>query len=215
MPRTYATLPREHVMKHPLWLMLSGLLLTSCMAAGVPYTKDPHNLMMWAMHMHEKGRAWRMKQFIDLAHDSYVQKQDQLGIAETYRLYGKYYRFHPENAVIDHDYDPVLDRTQLEKSLTYYRQALDIFQSLQKWGHAALTAAEVGQAYMLLDEKDKTYASYDQAINLYEKFLQSHSPREFPYQLVQADFYEFVRDQRQLAGKNREGKTGAVLNSAD
>ena len=189
-------------MKHPLWLALCGLVLTSCMAAGVPYTKDSHNLMMWAMHMHQKGRAWRMKQFIDLAHDGYIKKHDQLGIAETYRLYGKYYRFHPENAVIDHDYDPVQDRAQLEKSLSYYLQALDIFQSLQEWGHAALTAAEVGQAYMLLDEKAKTYAAFDQAITLYEKFLQSHSPREFPYQLVQADFYEFVRDQRQLADEH-------------
>ena len=189
-------------MKHSLWLALCGLLLTSCMAAGVPYTRDPGDLMAWAMHMHEKGRAWRMKEFIDLAHASYVQKHDQIGIAETYRLYGKYYRFHPENSTIDHDYDPVQDPAQLEKSLNYYLKALDIFRSLQEWGHAALTTAEVGQAYMLLDEKDKTYAAFDQAIDLYEKFLQSHSPREFPYQLVQADFYEFVRDQRRLANEH-------------
>lgn len=186
-------------MKQHWWLLLGCLLLTSCMAAGVPYTRDPDNLVGWAMHMHRKGRAWRMKQFIDLAHDGYVKKNDQLGIAETYRLYGKYYRFHPESAVIDHDYDPVPDRAQLEKSLRYYLQAMDMFRSLQEWGHAALTTAEVGQAYMLLDEKAKTYAAYDQAINLYEKFLQLHSPQEFPYQLVQVDFYEFVRDQRYLA----------------
>ena len=55
-------------MKHSLWLALCGLLLTSCMAAGVPYTRDPGDLMAWAMRMHEKGRTWRMKEFVDLAH---------------------------------------------------------------------------------------------------------------------------------------------------
>lgn len=186
-------------MKKIILILISCLILTSCLAVGVPYTRDPNTLLAYAWQMHLEGRPMRMKEFLDQAQEKFLKRGDKFRLGDTYRMYGAYYLWHPEEAVIDPEPRIVTDRKQLEKSLDYYLKAFDLFRSLQKWGSLALTSAEIGRVYAILDDKDKAYSYFGQADKYYDKFLEDHTPDQFPYKLEVPNFRELIINYRKAA----------------
>ena len=179
--------------------------LSGCLAVGVPYTRDSDSLMRWAMQMHIAGRSFRMKEFIDSAYNKYQKAGNKKGMAEAYRFYGKYYRYHPEGDAIDRDPGIVVDHEQLEKSRDYYLKALQIYKEEQLFGEAALTAVETGQAQSFLKDYEKAYSYFNQAEEFYKKFLKGHRASEFPFQINFDNFEKMVAYERELV-KEDEGK---------
>lgn len=180
-------------------LLLLPIALTSCLAAGVPYTNNPDTLLAYSVAMNRSGRAWRMKEFIDKAYVKYLKGNNQSGIAECYRLYGKYYFYHPEGAAIDNDSCCVTDPERLKIALDYLEKAINISKSFEDWAACAVTAKEKAQVYEYLDDKNNCFAWYDQARTYYAKFLTKNTAKEFPYTMDFSDFYSVVDHDQKLS----------------
>lgn len=189
---------RRKRMLKKLYVLAMPILFCSCLAAGVPYSNNPRTLMAYAMEMHYQGRPFRMKEFIEKAYKKYEAEGNQEGIAEVYRLYGKYYRYHPEGIAIDKDNQIVSDKKQLQKSLDYSLKALHLYKALKNVAAASLSAVETGQAYSSLENNDKARAYLDEAQSLYNEFLKTNKPSDFPYQINHDSFQELINYERSL-----------------
>jgi len=86
----------------------------------------------------------------------------------------------------------------LQKSLDYYLKALNLYKSLNNWAGASLSAVEIAQAYSFLGENDKARAYLDEAQSLYNEFLKSNKPSDFPYQINYSSFQELINHERSL-----------------
>ena len=107
----------EAQMKKIILSIFLCLILTSCLAVGVPYSNDVHTLLNYSRQMHFDGRPFRMKELLDRAHPISQKKGDLFWLAEVYRGYGKYYRLHREETVLDRGPQVIMDTGQQKNLL--------------------------------------------------------------------------------------------------
>ena len=67
-------------------------MLSSCLAAGVPYTSNPRTLTIYGNTLIEQGRVWQAVNMYDLALEKYTKKNDKIGMGAIYIKQGNLYR---------------------------------------------------------------------------------------------------------------------------
>lgn len=148
-----------------------GLLLTACAAMYVPETSDPAKKLAWAIELIEKqSRPIPAERLIVEATDIYQLQQNELGLAEAYRVYGLFlasravYRqrsFYAKNGFLDTTVDYA---TRYQKAIEYFDRALAILEKNNDVILATNVHALKAFTYEDMDDKPAACRAYDRSL---------------------------------------------------
>ena len=159
-----------------LVLMLSGLVLFGCSAAGVPYTSDPNKKLDYAYALTHQHRGLPAEKLGKEALLSFEKKNDKYGAAEANVFLGQYYKsdLYRANASFYKRYNEY-DETN-GKSISYLGRAVSEFLEINNYMQASKSTFALANAYGKSD-KDKVCELYDRSLELFAKG-KIHNPRE-------------------------------------
>jgi len=163
-------------MKFSLLLAMLAVLV-GCSAVGVVGSSDPAVKLQQAEELWARqGRFTPAKQLISDALAIYQQRGDEIGIADTYRIFAFYYR-----ADISKFGRPVLvpddfvapNRYQL--SMDYFRKALEIYERREEDGMASNVYMSMGQNYAaIFSDKPEACRMFDLSLAANRKWIATH-----------------------------------------
>ena len=131
------------------------LVLAGCSAVGVIESSDPMVKLQQSDEMIRQGRYTRAQQLYREALEIFQARNDQAGVAETYRNLSFFYRTPlPSNrmAIVPNDFSGMTNgiETRYYISIDYAKKALAIFESLQAYDKISNVHFTMGQSYFLL-----------------------------------------------------------------
>ena len=163
---------------HRVAIVLLVSVLTGCAAMGVPVTSDPKEKLGWAYNLYEtQNRPLPAERLIQEARDIYQSKNDELGLAETYRQYA----FFLESRTVGnwephYRKDGFLDKSvkfdaRYEKAVEYFQKARDIYAKNAKYDALTNVDLAMGNAYLsYIGDENKACQHYDQSLVDYQEF---------------------------------------------
>lgn len=153
-------------------------LLTGCAAMGVPATSDPREKMGWAANLYERqNRPLPAERLILEAKEIYQEKNDELGLAESYRQYA----FFLESKTVERwesHYRKVgfLDKSisydaRYEKAIEYLQRARDIYVKNAKYDALTNIDLVMGNTFIeYIGDQSKACQCYDRSLANYQEF---------------------------------------------
>lgn len=154
------------------------LLLTGCAAMLVPETSDPAAKLNWAQELIDnQGRPIPAERLIRESIDIYQERNDELGLANAYRVYGLFFKsegvnrmqkFYESNGFIDKS---ATYATRLEKSLEYLQKARVILEKQKNLDRMANIYMHIGFVYQIMKDKPAACSSYDKSLLAYKAML--------------------------------------------
>ncbi len=174
-------------------LLISSLLLLllGCAAAGVPYTNDPTQKLVYAYSLMNQGRALPAERLGKEALDSFKEANNQFGEAEAHIFLGQLYKHNSYRAFSEHfkkngDYDPTNG-----KSIAHTAQAIEIYEALEN--HMQLAKAKFALANTYISTKpEKSCKLYDESLREYEKGKAKNPNQDFTINPAYKSFEDMV-----------------------
>ncbi len=137
-----------------------SLVLTSCLAFGVPYTSSPDKLIKYSHWMMDEGRPFPAKDFIDTAYKKFEEENDKKGLAKAYFAYARYHMtefFIPTEPSLEPGpskkgflYQKNLD---YDKSEGYFKKAIQKYEEIND--HEGLARTHLAFAVLFFIRGDK------------------------------------------------------------
>lgn len=169
-----------------------GLLLSACAAMLVPETSDPAKKLAWARELIEsQNRPLPAERLIVEATNIYQSQQNELGLAEAYRVYGLFFMsravgrhqgFYEKSGFVDRTANYA---TRYQRAIEYFDKALVLLEKNKdvQW----ITNVHALKAFTYEDMNDKPAAcrAYDQSLVSHRAIrenrpdLMTHGAREF------------------------------------
>jgi len=162
-------------------------LVTACSAAGVLATDDPSQKLNDAVFLFDdQGRPLRAEPLIVEAMNQYKASGDALGLANSYRVYGLFFRSRSlgQNGYPGHYrekgfIDPVATYdTRYDRSLYYFALAAGIYQSAGREDYLSNVYFHMGDVYVLKGDKVTACQYYDKSLAANSESRASHPGSE-------------------------------------
>jgi tetratricopeptide (TPR) repeat protein len=150
--------------------LFSVLGLVGCAAAFVPATNDPQEKLKWAGGLiHKAARPLPAESLIQEAVATFQQQNDELGLADAYRIYGsffsapaieKWHRWYAEHGF--RDKSATLEN-RYWKSIEYFEKARDIYTRYERFDRLTYVNLNMGLSYELLGDLDAACRAYERS----------------------------------------------------
>jgi tetratricopeptide (TPR) repeat protein len=155
------------------------IMVTGCAAFGVPASSDPREKLGQAVYLYEKqDRPLPAERLIREAHEIYLSKSDDLGLAESYRQYA----FLLKSPAVGH-WEPhyrkggFLDKsvsfdTRFEKAIEYLQKARDIYAKHGKYDALSNVNLVMGHIYLsYIGDENRACEYYDKSLEDHQEFM--------------------------------------------
>ena len=169
------------------------LLLTGCAAMFVTASNNPHAKLADANALiGEQNRPLPAERLIREAIDIYQANNDQLGLADAYRMYAQFFRsdtvrrwqkYYRENGFMD---KTVSVDNRYSKAIEYFEKARDIFAENKKYDALTNVYLGMGWTYQEMKNQQAACAAFDKSLDSnreYEKASPNNKiqlPKQFP-----------------------------------
>lgn len=126
-----------------------------CLAVGVPYTSDPHTLLVYSVHLTEVDRVIASRNLLLKALNT-MDKNDKLLLAEADRANAyllssdEYHKFYKDKT----NWDEIIDG-DITKAEELYFRAIKLFVELSQYYNASNTAYLLSLYYRNLNQPNK------------------------------------------------------------
>ncbi len=165
----------------PIILVLSLLTGTGCAAMLVMATTNPDQKVRDAyMLFDQQYRPLPAERLIREAIARYQTRNDELGLAEAYRVYGFFFRsaalekwqkfyesqgFYETNATFSNRY---------EKSIEYFEKSAALFEKHGTYDKLANVYLNMGFTYEFANQKSQACSAYKKSLIASDRFMKDH-----------------------------------------
>jgi tetratricopeptide (TPR) repeat protein len=158
-----------------------SLALGGCTAVGMVATSDPaEKLRQAATLFTQRPRPMLAEHLIQEALQTYTERNDELGRAEAYRIYGFFFRspmlekfadYYRERGFINTTarYD-----TRLEKSIEYFDRARTLLEARGRHDKLANVWLNTGFTYEFMKEPTRACEAYARSRAAYRAHMRAH-----------------------------------------
>src|SRR5258708_6268973 len=154
----------------------SSLLVIGCAAAVVPYTKDPQKKLVNAKDLFDfQDRPLPAERFIAEAIDSFKKSNDEVGLADAYRLYGLFF----QSEAVDrwgniYRKQGFLDKTatfdgRKNRALGYFEEARALYSEHHVYDRLTNVDLNMGFSFERNHQLPEACKAYDRALEDYKK----------------------------------------------
>lgn len=188
-------------------VFLTVSLLGGCAAAFVPYTSDPARKLGWAAELMENhDRPLPAESLINEAIEIYTSQQNELGLAEAYRVYGLFFKSYAvtKRKIYFQEYG-FLDKSatydkRYEKALEYFDKSKDIFQKNNVLDRLSNVYIQIGITYARMNNSIAACNAYNEGLKIHQNLMKQNP--EFKYVLPKqySDFSAGVSDLKNKTG---------------
>lgn len=164
-----------------LCAFLAFILLSGCAAFLVPETSDPSMKLAWASDLIDnQNRPLPAEKLIVESIDIYKMRQDELGLAEAYRMLGLFYK---SESVMQWEQNykkyGFMDKTvtyenRLNKAIQYFDKSQKLFQKNGDVSSITNIDLLIAFTYELMGNKDSACNGYDLALKSEQAMSKSH-----------------------------------------
>lgn len=144
----------------------------------VPSSSDPAVKLDWAQElMDNQGRPLPAERLIQESIDIYQERNDELGLANAYRVYGLFFKSAGVRKWQKHyEGSGFMDKsatyaTRLEKSLEYLQKARGSLEKQKNLNRMANIYIQIGFTYEMMKDTSAACSSYDKSLGAYKAML--------------------------------------------
>jgi tetratricopeptide (TPR) repeat protein len=183
------------------------LLLAGCAAMFVPRTSDPAGKLRSATALFDKqGRPLPAERLIREAIDIYMQKNDELGLAEAYRTYGFFFRspsiekwskVYRENGFLEKS---ATFESRYANSVEYFEKARAILAQHKRLDALTNVDLNLGFTYELMGDKRAACQAFDKSLESNREFRRENPNATIELPRGVNSYEDFIAPHRTRAG---------------
>ena len=146
------------------------LILTGCLAFGVPYTSDRDKKFAYAYMLMNQGRAVPAEKLIGEALKAYQESGTELGAAEAYHTYGNFYKNDLYHGKFKRYFESAgtYDGTY-ERSLENFQKVLELYAKYNDYPGVTKSSFGLANVYGIQDKKQKACETYDLSLTSWDQ----------------------------------------------
>jgi len=182
-------------------------LLGGCAAALVPSTSDPARKLGWAQElMDNKNRPLPAEKLVNEAIEIYTVQQNELGLAEAYRVYGLFFKSYAVASQQRHyEESGFLDKSatyakRFEKSLEYFEKSRDLLQKNGDLDSLPNVYVQIGITYTFMNNSIAACNSYDASLKAHQSRMEQDPKLKYELPKEFSDFSDAVVHLKKKSG---------------
>lgn len=175
-----------------------ALVFAGCVAVGMPASTDPGVKLAQATELFDRrGRPVPAEALIQEGLEAYKQRNDALGVAEAYRVYGFFFRaasvtrfesLYREKGFLDREarWD-----ARLQRSVEYFQRAQALFEANGRDDKLANVWLNMGFSYEFMNDTPHACGAYDKSLEANQRFQRARPDAriELPAGVVSYEAY--------------------------
>jgi len=181
----------------------TATFLLACAAGGVPYTSDPERKLGWARELYvNRHRPIPAERLIKEAIEIYQERNDQLGLAKAYSMYGRFLQspdYHTDTFFNKREDYPYWK----DRATEYFQKSLIIFLNQHQYHDASNAVLNLGILKMKSDRVEAC-SFFDQSLKLHQEGIEKNPDQRFH---LPSDVSSFVEGIGQLKKQAQCGET--------
>jgi tetratricopeptide (TPR) repeat protein len=186
--------------------------LSGCSGFLVFASSDPSVKLSDAGYLFDEyGRPLIAERLIREAIDIYQEQNDEVGLAEAYRVYGFFFRsrsiekwneFYRKHGFLDKaaSFDG-----RYQKSIEYFEKSHSLFHKYAKYDALTNVNLNMGRTYMLMNNRDKACTAYEESLENNRQNLTLNPEAKIALPAGYATYEDYIS-----AVKKRAGCEGAA-----
>ena len=197
-------------MKMIKWLAALGCVITlaGCAVIFGRSTDDPAVKLQWASELFSsKDEPVEAEKLLHEAEEMYEEKSDQLGLAETYREYGLFYRSNAVTKFKKHyrEDEGFLDRTvkfdkRYDKAVEYFNRSKDIYSDYGRIDKLADIYISLAKTYDMMDKQKEACDAFTQGLEKFAAYKQASPEAEELRSEELANYEEYIGIMKKQSG---------------
>jgi tetratricopeptide (TPR) repeat protein len=193
---------RRHL--QTILLTIQAVIIAGCAGVGVVATDDPAAKLRDATYLFDRqDRPLIAERLIRQAIDTYQSSNDQLGLAEAYRVYGFFFRSRAINGKWSNYYrkNGFLERsatfdTRYDKSIEYFEMARKLFAESKRFDALTNVDLNLGFTYFAMGNGLAACRAFDQSLENNRENIRQIPDATPNLPVGFASYEEFITDQK-------------------
>jgi tetratricopeptide (TPR) repeat protein len=183
------------------------VLVTACAGVGVVATDDPAAKLRDAGDLYDRqDRPLIAERLIREAIGTYQSRNDQLGLADSYREYGFFFRsssvakwnkVYRENGFLDKS---ATFETRHAKSIEYFEKARAIYADHKRFDALTNVNMNMGFTYVAMGDREAACRAFDRALESYHENIRQNPTAKPILPKGFASYEDYWSDRRKRYG---------------
>jgi len=162
-------------------ILALGTVLAGCAAMLVPLTSDPDKKLGYAYTLFDQlQRPLPAEHLIREAIAIYQEKNDELKLAEAYRIYGGFFRsgsidtWHKHYEKRGFEESGATYAKRYDKSIEYFEKAATIFEKNKKYDDLTNVYLNMGLTYEYANQPEKACEQYSKSAISNQQYMRNN-----------------------------------------